>query len=93
MIKIGVDYYPEQWNKKEWERDANLMQQTGVRVVRLAEFAWSKLVPEEGGYDFDWLDRIIEIFEERNMELVLCTPTNCPPLWFYENILKHPNRS
>mgnify|MGYP001251320400 CR=1 FL=1 len=84
MIKIGVDYYPEQWNKKEWERDANLMQQTGVRVVRLAEFAWSKLVPEEGVYDFDWLYRIIEIFEERNMELVLCTPTNCPPLWFYE---------
>ncbi len=83
----GVDYYPEHWDRSLWKADADLMQQTGVKVVRLAEFAWCRLEPCEGEFDFEWLDEIIGIFSERNINVVLCTPTNCPPLWFYE---KHP---
>lgn len=80
----GVDYYPEHWDKSLWKADADLMQHTGVKVVRLAEFAWCRLEPREGEFDFEWLDEIIGIFTERNINVVLCTPTNCPPLWFYE---------
>ena len=83
-MKIGVDYYPEQWDREMWEKDANLMQETGVMVVRLAEFAWSRLEPREGEYDFTWLDEVIELFAIRNIEVILGTPTNCPPLWLYE---------
>lgn len=83
-MRIGVDYYPEHWDKSLWIADADLMKQTGVKVVRLAEFAWCRLEPVEGEFDFDWLDEIIQILTERGMEIVLCTPTNCPPLWFYE---------
>lgn len=38
-MKIGVDYYPEQWDKSMWSRDAELMAQTGVKLVRIGEFA------------------------------------------------------
>ena len=55
-MRIGVDYYPEHWDKALWEQDADLMRKTGVKVVRLAEFAWCRLEPQEGVYDFAWLD-------------------------------------
>ena len=83
-MRIGVDYYPEQCDRSLWESDADLMQQTGVEVVRLAEFAWCRLEPQDGSFDFGWLDDIIGILTERCIRIVLCTPTNCPPLWFYE---------
>ncbi|WP_124099811.1 beta-galactosidase [Ruminococcus sp. Marseille-P6503] len=84
MAKIGVDYYPEHWDESLWEQDAELMAQTGVKVVRMAEFAWSRLEPKEGVFDFGWLDRAVELFASKGIEIILCTPTNCPPLWLYE---------
>lgn len=81
---IGVDYYPEHWDKSLWKADADLMRESGVKIVRLAEFAWCRLEPQEGNFDFGWLDEIIGILSERDIKIVLCTPTNCPPMWFYE---------
>ena len=83
-MKIGVDYYPEHWDKSLWEKDADLMKKTGVKLVRLAEFSWCALEPADGQFDFAWLDEAIELFVERKINVVLCTPTSCPPLWFYE---------
>ncbi|WP_310602382.1 beta-galactosidase [Anaerosporobacter sp.] len=83
-MKVGVVYYPEHWNRELWEKDADLMVETGVKVVRLAEFAWSRLEPVEGQYEFAWLDEAVEIFAKRDIEVILGTPTNCPPLWLYE---------
>lgn len=83
-MKIGVDYYPEHWDRSLWEADADLMKETGVKIVRMSEFAWCRLEPEENKFCFGWLDEIIEIFAKRDIDVVLCTPTNCPPLWLYE---------
>lgn len=83
-MRIGADYYPEHWDKSLWVADADLMKKTGVKVVRMAEFAWCKMEPSKDVFDFSWLDEIIEIFAQRDMEIVLCTPTSCPPLWLYE---------
>ena len=87
-MKIGVAYYPEHWDKTLWAVDADLMKETGVKLVRLAEFAWCRLEPREGVFDFAWLDEAIELFAARGIEVVLCTPTSCPPMWLYE---KHPD--
>ena len=83
-IQIGVDYYPEQWPEQMWEQDADRMKECGVKVVRMAEFAWSRMEPEEGTYDFEWLDRAVSVFADRRMQVVLCTPTCTPPLWAFE---------
>ncbi|WP_167955836.1 beta-galactosidase [Anaerosporobacter faecicola] len=83
-MKIGVNYYPEQWDKVLWKNDITQMAEVGVKVVRLAEFAWSRLEPTEGVYDFGWLDEVIALLEEKGIEVILGTPTNCPPLWLYE---------
>jgi len=83
-MNIGVDYYPEHWDSKLWEADIALMKITGVKLVRLAEFAWCRLEPTEGVYDFQWLDKAIELFTKYDIKVVLGTPTNTPPLWLYE---------
>jgi len=83
-MRIGVDYYPEHWDRSLWQADADLMKATGVSIVRLAEFAWCRLEPSPGVFAFDWLDEAVALFAARRIDVVLCTPTSCPPLWFYE---------
>lgn len=85
MIQIGIDYYPEHWNRALWEEDASRMEQLGVHVVRLAEFSWSRLEPSEGQFDFAWLDEAIAVLSRHGMKVILGTPTNCAPLWLYHN--------
>ncbi|WP_228745117.1 beta-galactosidase [Paenibacillus sp. S150] len=45
-----------------WEPDVKLMQKSGVKVVRVAEFARSRLEPSEGDYQFGWLDKAMDLF-------------------------------
>ena len=47
-LNLGTCYYPEHWDKDMWQSDARLMAQTGVKIVRLAEFAWCRLEPSDG---------------------------------------------
>lgn len=84
---FGVDYYPEHWEKKRWETDAKLMQQMGIQMVRMAEFSWHKLQPEENIYDFDWLDQAIALLGNYGIRTIVGTPTAAPPAWL---IQKHP---
>jgi beta-galactosidase len=81
MFYFGVDYYPEQWPEERWPIDARLMTEANFNVVRLAEFAWSKMEPVEGQFDFDWLDRAIGILQSQGLRVVLGTPTASPPPW------------
>jgi beta-galactosidase len=81
MFYFGVDYYPEHWPEERWPIDAKLMAEAGFNVVRLAEFAWSKMEPVEGEYDFTWLDRAIAILQAYGIKVVLGTPTASAPPW------------
>ena len=81
MFRFGADYYPEHWPEERWPEDAQLMKAAGFNVVRMAEFAWSLLEPEEGTFDFAWLDRAIATLAERDIDVVLGTPTASPPPW------------
>ena len=78
---FGVDYYPEHWPETRWPEDARLMQDIGVNTVRLAEFAWAKLEPQESCFDFAWLDRAIGVLAAHNIRIILGTPTASAPPW------------
>ena len=86
-IFYGGDYNPEQWPERVWAEDAQLMQEAGVNLVSVAIFAWSKLEPEEGRYDFGWLDRVLDILHEHGVGACLATATAAPPPWL---ALKYP---
>lgn len=88
---LGCDYYPEHWPEDKWEKDAQMMAEAGFNIVRLAEFAWVKMEPEEGRFEFDWLDKAIEILTKNNIKIVLGTPTAASPAWLatkYPDILR-----
>lgn len=80
-MELGVDYYPEHWDRKDWEGHARLMEEAGLKIVRLAEFAWAKMEPREGRYEFAWLDDAIGILRRHNIRVILGTPTAAPPPW------------
>lgn len=81
---LGVDYYPEHWSKELWDGDVKLMANAKFNIVRLAEFAWSRIESQPGKYDFKWLDESIEGFRKRNVNVILGTPTAAPPAWLVE---------
>lgn len=81
---FGADYYPEHWPKDRWKKDAELMAGAGMNVVRLGEFAWAKLEPEPGSYDFTWLDEAVGILSAKGIGIVLGTPTATPPKWLMD---------
>lgn len=81
---FGVDYYPEHWPRERWETDAKLMKEMGIQVVRLAEFSWHKLEPEEGRYDFAWLDEAVELMARYGIRTIMGTPGAAPPAWMIQ---------
>ena len=81
---FGVDYYPEHWPEERWPLDAKMMNEANINVVRLAEFAWAKMEPEEGLYDFAWLDRAIGVLAGQGIKVVLGTPTAAAPKWLLD---------
>ncbi len=80
-IFYGGDYNPEQWPEAVWAEDAQLMQEAGVNLVSVAIFAWSKLEPEEGRYEFGWLDRLMDLLHAHGIGACLATATAAPPPW------------
>ncbi len=80
-LLLGAAWYPEQWPESRWERDLELMQEAHIHVVRVGEFAWSRMEPTEGQYDFDWLERAINLAGKHQIFVVLGTPTATPPAW------------
>jgi len=80
-ITLGVCYYPEQWPESMWEDDLRRMQDHGIEVVRVFEFAWSVVEPLEGEYDFSLFDRFLYLAQSVGMKIILCTPTATPPAW------------
>lgn len=80
-IPVGVDYYPEHWPEERWETDLRLMNDAGFNVVRVGEFSWVLFEPEEGRYEFDWLDRWLELADKYGVKVILGTPTAIMPAW------------
>jgi len=57
------------------------MQAAGVNLVSLGVFAWARLEPRPGVYDFAWLDRVIDLLYAHGVRVNLATPTASPPPW------------
>lgn len=84
--RLGVCYYPEHVPEDRWAADAARMRAIGLGLVRIGEFAWSRLEPEPGLYRFDWLGRAIDTLHAEGLEVVLATPTAAPPKWLVDRM-------
>ena len=87
MVLMGAAHYPELWPLDVFQKDLELMKRIKLNAVRVAEFTWSLLEPEEGRYNFDWLHEYIDSYRKHGIRVILGTPTAAPPPWL---VKKHP---
>ena len=85
LITTGIYYYPEHWKESQWERDIKKISDMGYEFVHLAEFAWFKMEPEEGKFDFAWLDKVVGLCAKYKVKVLLCTPSATTPTWMRVN--------
>ena len=78
---FGVDYYPEQWEPGMLDEDLDRIVELGCNVIRIGEFAWHLMEPEEGRYDFSFFDGVIAKAKTRGLSVIFGTPTAAPPAW------------
>lgn len=82
----GGDYNPEQWLRypEILKQDVELMKKADINCVSVGIFSWAHLEPNEGEYDFDWLEKIIDNLYKNGIYTVLATPSGAKPLWMSE---------
>lgn len=80
-MHYGGDYNPEQWPEAVWHEDVRLMKEAGVTMVSLGIFSWARIQPNEDTFDFEWLDRVIDLLHRNGIEVDLATATASPPPW------------
>jgi beta-galactosidase len=81
FILYGGDYNPDQWDKETIDRDMEMFKKAHINLVTLPVFSWAKLEPEEGVYNFEWLDYILEKLWENKIHVCMATPTTAQPAW------------
>jgi beta-galactosidase len=95
LITTGVYYYPEHWDESQWDRDLKKIKELGFEFVHYAEFAWTRIEPSEGRYDFAWLDRAVDLAARYDLKVIMCTSTATPPVWLTRNypevLIEHEN--
>lgn len=80
-LTLGVCYYPEHWAEELWEDDFRRMREMNISVIRMAEFSWSILEPEEDRFDFSFFERVMDLAHRYGLKVILGTPTATPPAW------------
>lgn len=83
----GASMYPEMWSEDTNTHDMEHAHEIGMNAVRIGEFFWSKLEPEDGVYDMTYLENLLDRYEEHSLKVVLGIPSPTPPRWF---TVKHP---
>lgn len=78
---LGVDYYPEQWPDSCLEQDLHSIRELGANVIRIGEFAWYLMEPQDGVFDFSYFDRVIERAGAYGLKVMFGTPTATMPAW------------
>lgn len=67
LMTIGSYYYPEQWPHEYWARDIKKMAEVGFDFTHFGEFAWAFIEPEEGRFDFSWLDEALALADQNGI--------------------------
>ena len=86
-LLYGGDYNPEQWLKQKdtiWKEDMEYARAAGINTLSVGIFAWSYLEPEEGRYDFGWMDEVMDRLHQNGIKAVLATPSGARPPWMAE---------
>ena len=93
FIIHGGDYNPDQWidTPEIWDEDMRLMKLAHVNSATVGIFSWAMLEPEEGVYNFEFLDEILDKLHKNGISVILSTPSGARPAWLsqkYPEVLR-----
>lgn len=82
-ILHGGDYNPDQWQDRPdiLREDMRLMKLANCNEMSVAIFAWQALEPEDGVFDFSFLDRAMDDIYAAGGRVILATPSAAKPAW------------
>ncbi len=93
-VLYGAAYYNEYMPQdtpnaqaERLEKDVALMKAAGLTVVRMGESTWSLWEPEDGRFEYAWMDHIVDAMSKAGIKVILGTPTYSIPAWMYH---EHP---
>ena len=82
-VLYGAAYYHEYMPYDRLDKDVEMMKQAGISVVRMGESTWSLWEPEDGHFQYAWMDRVVEAMGKAGIKVILGTPTYSIPTWLY----------
>lgn len=80
-ILFGASYYLEYQPEPRLTTDLDLMAEAGFTTIRVGESVWSTWEPEDGRFELDWLQPVLDGAHERGIAVVIGTPTYAVPPW------------
>jgi beta-galactosidase len=80
-LLYGVAYYHEYMPEDRLDKDIALMKECGINVVRMCESSWGIIEPQDGVFDFSWIDRELNAFQKAGIHVIIGTPTYAIPTW------------
>ena len=80
-IRFGAAYYAEYQRRPDLEADFELMAKAGFSVIRVGESVWSTWEPEDGRFELDWLEPVLDAAQRHDIGVILGTPTYAVPMW------------
>jgi beta-galactosidase len=80
-VLYGAAYYPEYEPCDRLDKDIALMKAAHLTVVRMGESTWSLWEPEDGQFDYAWMDRVVDAMGKAGIKVILGTPTYSIPAW------------
>ena len=86
-VLYGAAYYTEYMPYDRLDQDVQLMQQAGISVVRMGESSWGLWEPQDGRFEYAWMDRVVDRMQKAGIKVILGTPTYSIPAWLYK---EHP---
>ena len=80
-VLYGAAYYHEYMPYDRLDKDVALMRAAGLNVVRMGESTWSLWEPEDGRFEYAWMDRVVDAMGKAGIKVILGTPTYSIPAW------------
>jgi len=80
-VLYGAAYYHEYMPYERLDKDVALMKAAGLNVVRMGESTWSLWEPEDGHFEYAWMDRVVDAMGKAGIKVILGTPTYSIPAW------------
>ncbi|MQM26027.1 cellulase family glycosylhydrolase [Glycomyces sp. NEAU-7082] len=85
---VGANYHPHDSGPATWRRDAAMMREAGITVVRLGHLAWDTFEPADGEFTFEWFDEVMDLMHDNGIGVILDIAVRPAPLWLHR---KHPS--